>query len=202
MVTCQSVNQLKTPAKVSWAFKMISQFGSLGYTIMGKTADLTADLTRGSRGLMDRALGLKPKVRIPALAGSVHDWGETLEQGTKPPTAPWAPHSRLPTAPFGWVKCREHISLLIILCIIVYVTNKAHLSLIFIVLLSRRQSRKRCTTNRENRSLMRIVKWNRFKNLGEIQGMDWGWGQGIKSHHTQTCRGIWLQLSSEASYLG
>ncbi len=41
MVTCQSANQLKTPAKVSWAFKMISQFGSLGYTIMGKTADLT-----------------------------------------------------------------------------------------------------------------------------------------------------------------
>ncbi len=27
------------------------------------------------------------------------------------------------------------------------------------------------------------------------QGMDWGWGQGIKSHHTQTCQGIWLQLS-------
>ncbi len=24
------------------------------------------------------------------------------------------------------------------------------------------------------------------------QGMDWGWGQGIKSHHTQSCRGIWL----------
>ncbi len=41
MVTCQSVNQLKTPAKFSWAFKMVSQFGSLGYTIMGKTADLT-----------------------------------------------------------------------------------------------------------------------------------------------------------------
>ncbi len=41
MVTCQSANQLKTPAKVSWAFKMVSQFGSLGYTIMGKTADLT-----------------------------------------------------------------------------------------------------------------------------------------------------------------
>ncbi len=41
MVTWQSVNQLKTPAKVSWAFKMVSQFGSLGYTIMGKTADLT-----------------------------------------------------------------------------------------------------------------------------------------------------------------
>ncbi len=41
MVTCQSSNQLKTPAKVSWAFKMVSQFGSLGDTIMGKTADLT-----------------------------------------------------------------------------------------------------------------------------------------------------------------
>ncbi len=27
------------------------------------------------------------------------------------------------------------------------------------------------------------------------QGMDWGWGQGIKSHHTQTCQGVWLQLS-------
>ncbi len=41
MVTCQSANQLKTPAKVSWAFKMVSQFGSLGDTIMGTTADLT-----------------------------------------------------------------------------------------------------------------------------------------------------------------
>ncbi len=39
--TCQSANQLKTPAKVSWAFKVVFQFGSLGYTIMGKTADLT-----------------------------------------------------------------------------------------------------------------------------------------------------------------
>ncbi len=27
---------------------------------------------------------------------------------------------------------------------------------------------KRCTTNRENRSLMRIVKQNQFKNLGEL----------------------------------
>ncbi len=41
MVICQTANQLKTPAKVSWAFKMVSQFGSLGYTIMGKIADLT-----------------------------------------------------------------------------------------------------------------------------------------------------------------
>ncbi len=41
MVTCQSANQLKTPAKLSWAFKVVSQFGSLGFTIMGKTAVLT-----------------------------------------------------------------------------------------------------------------------------------------------------------------
>ncbi len=32
----------------------------------------------------------------------------------------------------------------------------------------RKCGRKRCTTNRENRSLMRIVKLNRFKNLGEL----------------------------------
>ncbi len=68
----------------------------------------------------------------------------TLEQGTEPPTAPRALLCWLHTAPsvcvcvstapsvcaLGWVKCREHITLLVILCIIVYVTNKAHLSLI------------------------------------------------------------------------
>ncbi len=32
MVICQSANQLKTPAKVSLAFKMVSQFDPLGYT--------------------------------------------------------------------------------------------------------------------------------------------------------------------------
>ncbi len=31
------------------------------------------------------------------------------------------------------------------------------------------------------------------------QGMDWGWGQGIKSHHTQTCQGIWL-FSDESNF--
>ncbi len=41
MVTCQSANQLKTPANFFLSFKMVSQFGSLDYTIMGKTADLT-----------------------------------------------------------------------------------------------------------------------------------------------------------------
>ncbi len=28
--------------------------------------------------------------------------------------------------------------------------------------------KKRCTTNRENRSLMRLAKQNQFKNLGEL----------------------------------
>ncbi len=61
--------------------------------------------------------------------------GSNSSSGRKSMTAPRVPHSQLPTAPsaLGWVKCREHISLLIILCIIVYVTNKAHLSLICII---------------------------------------------------------------------
>ncbi len=68
---------------------------------------------------MDRALDLKPEVT----------------QGCGFESRLRAPHSRLSTAPsaLGWVKCREHISLLIKLCIIVYVTDKAHLSLICIV---------------------------------------------------------------------
>ncbi len=82
-------------------------------------------------------------VRISAPAGIVHDWGETLEQGTEPATAPRTPLCQLPTAPgvcaLEWVKCREHISLLVILCIIVYVTNKAHLSLIIIIDFFRKQ---------------------------------------------------------------
>ncbi len=64
--------------------------------------------------------------------------GSNPGSGRKSTTAPLlGSHSRLPTAPsaLGWVKCREHISLLIILCIIVYVTNKAHLSLICIFVL-------------------------------------------------------------------
>ncbi len=74
----------------------------------------------GSRGLMDRDLdleiwtcNLRLWVRISGLAGIVfgggvnnerslhlryHDWGETLEQGTEPPTAPRAPQHWLPTA--------------------------------------------------------------------------------------------------------
>ncbi len=109
MVTCQSDNQLKTPAKVSWVFKMVSQFGSLGYTIMGKTADLT----------------VVQKTII-----------DTLHKEEKPQTfiAKAAVHRVLYPSMFteSWVEG------------------------------------KRCTTNRENCSLMRIVKQNQFKNLGEL----------------------------------
>ncbi len=103
MVTCQSVNQLKTPAKVSWAFKMVSQFGSLGYTIMGKTADLT---------VVQKTIIGKRK------------------------------------------KC----------------------------------GRKRCTTNRENCSLMRIVKQNRLKNLGELR-KEWT-ETGVKASRATTHRRV------------
>ncbi len=115
MVTCQSANQLKTPAKVSWTFKMVSQFGSLGYTIMGKTADLT----------------VVQKTII-----------DTLHKEGKPQTfiAKEAGCSQSAVSKHVNRKLSER----------------------------KKCGRKRCTTNRENRSLMRIVKQNRFKNLGEL----------------------------------
>ncbi len=81
-------------------------------------------------GLMDRALDLKPEVTQGCgfesrLRQEVHD--------CSPGAAVGCPLLQVCT--LGWVKCREHISLLIILCIIVYVTNKAHPSLICFVLL-------------------------------------------------------------------
>ncbi len=149
MVTYQLDNQLKTPAKVSWAFNMVSKFGTLGYTIMGKTADLT----------------VVQKTII-----------DTLHKEGKPQTfiAKEADCSQSAVS--------KHV-------------NRK---------LSARKKcgRKRCTTNRENRIVMRIVKQNRFKNLGELH-KDWT-EAGVKASRatTQPCQGIWLQLSSEASYLG
>ncbi len=56
--------------------------------------------------------------------------------------------------------------------------------------LSRRKKcgRKRCTTNRENRSLMRIVKQNRFKNLGELH-KEWT-ENGVKASRVTTQRRV------------
>ncbi len=48
--------------------------------------------------------------------------------------------------------------------------------------------RKRCTTNRENRSLMKIVKQNRFKNLGELHE-EWT-EAGVKASRATTHRRV------------
>ncbi len=139
MVTCQSANQLKTHAKVSWAFKMVSQFGSLGYTIMGKTADLT----------------VVQKTII-----------DTLHKEDKPQTfiAKEAGCSQSAVS--------KHV-------------NRKLSG-------RKKRGRKRCTANWENRSLMRIVKQNWFKNLGELH-KEWT-EAGVKASrdvpHTDVSRNL------------
>ncbi len=128
---------------------MVSQFGSLGYTIMGKTADLT--------------------VVQKTIIDTLHKEGE-------PQT---------------------------------FIAKEAGCS-------------QSAVSKHVNRELRGCKKWKKkmhnqprepqpyedcqAKLIQEFgwtsQGMNWGWGQDIKSHHTQTRQGIWLQLSSEASYLG
>ncbi len=135
MVTCQSTNQIKTPAKVSWAFKMVSQFGSLGYTIMGKTADLTVVQKTIIDTLHKEG---KPQTFIAKEAGCSQS----------------AVSKHVNRKLSGRKKCQ----------------------------------RKRCTTNRENRSLMRIVKQNRFKNLGELH-KEWT-EAGVKASRATTHRRV------------
>ncbi len=135
MVTCQSTNQLKTPAKVFWAFKMVSQFGSLDYTIMGKTADLTVIQKTIIDTLHKEG---KPQTFIAKEAGCLQsDVSKHVNRELS-----------------GRKKC----------------------------------GRKRCTTNRENRSLMRIVKQNRFKNLGELH-KEWT-EAGVKASRATTHRRV------------
>ncbi len=94
---------------------MVSQFGLLGYTIMGKTADLTVV----QKTIIDTLhKECKPQTFIAKEAGCSQS----------------AVSKHVNRKLSGKKKC----------------------------------GRKRCTTNRENRSLMRIVKQNRFKNLGEL----------------------------------
>ncbi len=52
----------------------------------------------------------------------------------------------------------------------------------------KKRGRKRCTTSRENRSLMRIVKQNRFKNLGELH-KEWT-EAGVKASRATTHRRV------------
>ncbi len=130
MVICQSANQLKTPAKVSRASKMVSQFGSLGYTIIGKTADLT----------------FVQKTIIDTL----HKEGKAQTFIAK-------------EAGCSQSAVSKHVN-------------------------RKLSGRKRCTTNRENHSLMRIVKQNRFKNLGELH-KEWT-EAGVKASRATTHRRV------------
>ncbi len=77
----------------------------------------------------------------------------------------------------------------------------------------KRCGRKKCTSNRDNRTLERIVKQNPFKNVGEIhKEWDCSWSQCFKNHYAQTyarhgfqgpCQAtLEQQTASEASRLG
>ncbi len=121
MVTCQSANQLKTPAKVSWAFKMVSVW-----------------FTRR------------------------HNHGEDCWSDSCPEDNHWHPSQGGEATN---IHCQRSCSQS---AVSKHVNRKLG-------------GRKRCTTNRENRRLMRIVK-HPIQEFGwTSQGMDWGWGQGIKS---------------------
>ncbi len=127
---------------------MVSQFGSLVYTIMGKTADLT----------------VVQKTII-----------DTLHKEGKPQTF------IVKEADCSQSAVSKHV-------------NRK--------LSGRKKCGRKCTTNRENRSLMRIVKQNVFKNLGELH-KEWT-EAGVKASRvtTHNVSRNWLQLTSEASYLG
>ncbi len=114
---------------------MVSQFGSLSYTIMGKTADLT----------------VVQKTII-----------DTLHKEGKPQTF------NAKEAGCSQSAVSKHV-------------NRK---------LSGRKKcgRKRCTTSWENRSLMRIVKQNRFKNLGELH-KEWT-EAGVKASRATTHRRV------------
>ncbi len=61
-----------------------------------------------------------------------------------------------------------------------------------------KSGRKRCTTNRENRSLMRIVKKNRFKNFGELH-KEWT-EAGIKASRATTLLPLFPRRVEEFGY--
>ncbi len=91
MVTCQSANQLKTPAKVSWIFKMVSQFGSLGYTIMGiwqlsRRQSLTPFTRRVShKRSLPKELAVH-RVLYPSMLTEIWVEGKSVEEKDAQPT--------------------------------------------------------------------------------------------------------------------
>ncbi len=90
-------------------------------------------------GLMDRTLDLKPEI-TRGCGFESWLWQEVSKTEVRPLSKALNPQllpgcrsvgcPLLQVCALGWIKCREHIWLLIILCTIVYVTNKAHLGLI------------------------------------------------------------------------
>ncbi len=140
---------------------MVSQPSSVGYTIMGKTADLT----------------VVQKTTIDTL----HKEGKTQKVITKE------------------VGCLQS-------SVSKHINKEAKGRKIC--------GRKKYTSNRDNRTLERIVKQNPFKNVGEIH-KEWTAAGVIKNHYAQTYARHGFQLShslcqdtleqqtaSEASRLG
>ncbi len=114
---------------------MVSQFGSLCYTIMGKTAALT--------------------VVQKTIIVTLHKEGNPQTCIAKEPGCSQSAVSKHVNRKLsGRKKCGG----------------------------------KSCTTNRENRSLMRIVKQNRFKNLGELH-KEWT-EAGVKPSRATTHRRV------------
>ncbi len=125
---------------------MVSQFGSLGYTIMGKTADLTVVQKTIIDPLHKEG---KPQTFIAKEAGCSQS----------------AVSKHVNRKLSGRKKC----------------------------------GRKRFTTIRENRSLMRIVKQNRFKNLGELH-KEWT-EAGVKASRATTQTDVSRNLATAVVFL-
>ncbi len=121
---------------------MVSQSSSVGYTIMGKTADLT----------------VVQKTTIDTL----HKEGKTQKVIAK-------------EAGCSQSSVSKHI-------------NRGAKG-------RKRCGRKKCTSNRDNRTLERIVKQNPFKNVGEIHKVDCSWSQCFRTHYAQTYARHGFQLS-------
>ncbi len=116
---------------------MVSQSSSVGYTIMGKTADLT----------------VVQKTTIDTL----HKEGKTQKVIAK-------------EAGCSQSSVSKHI-------------NREAKG-------RKRCGRKKCTSNRDNRTLERIVKQNPFKKCGgDSQRVDCSWSQCFKNHYcTDVCK--------------
>ncbi len=85
-----------------------------------------SDVFKWRNGLVTRGCGFESRLRQELSTTEVRPLSKAPNHRLLPGAAASAAHcSRcVCVCARGWVKCREHISLLVILCIIVYVTNK------------------------------------------------------------------------------